>query len=132
VQMTPATPAPAPGEVEDQATLNARIDSALTSLDAFAAARGCFAESGLGRHRFSDYVAGRHVRWVGRLRHTLRPGSYRLVADPDHPDAAVRLVPASPDVKQDARQIIPGGQVEVEGVLMDDQSLHMTSLRAFE
>lgn len=125
-------PASPPADIEDTAAFEARVESALGSLEAFAVAREAQVEAGQGRRRFSDYVAGRHVRWIGRFRHTLRPGTYRLIADPDHPNAAVRLVPASPEVKQVAKQIVVGSEVEVEGVLMDDQSLHVTLVRVVE
>ena len=42
------------------------------------------------------------------------------------------MMPATSQVKEQARQIPPNTTVEVEGVLMDDQWLHLLKVRVVE
>jgi len=132
VAATPAAvSAPEPAAVEASPVVidEARIDAAVASLSEFADAREQFRHSRESQRQFRERIAGRHVRWEGRIRHTLWPGTYRLVVDLDHAEDSVKLVPVSPEARRDARRIAAGARVEAEGVLMDDQSVHVTSVR---
>jgi hypothetical protein len=98
----------------------------LSTLDAFIAWRADHAQSKQSRKA----LEGRDVRWTGTLKKSLIPGRYDLVQDVSQGKGSVRLLPATDDAKQDLRRLEPGVRVEIEGILMDERSLHLVTVHA--
>ena len=125
----PATPAP---PVEQSGPLDSDISDALSSLESFDQARQSWTQDKAERKRFADLVPGRRVHWTGHLRSWLRPGTFKLTStDPQSP-ATIRLMPATAEAKEQAKKIKSGTMVEIEGVMMDEQWVHMVSVRPVE
>jgi hypothetical protein len=126
----PKIPAALPSE--QNGPLGFETPSALSSLEAFDQARRSWGETKHDEKRFSEAVIGRRVRWQGHLRYSLKPGTFMLASDPSEANASVCLMPATAETKRQVRRIPPDTKVEVEGVLMDDQWLHLMRIRAVE
>jgi hypothetical protein len=108
------------------------VSAALASLEAFSDARRSCAGSKSEKNRFAGLVTGRRVRWTGILRSSWRPGSFILVGGEPRTNASIRMMPATAEAREQVRQIPVNTTVEIEGVLMDDQWLHLLSVRVVE
>jgi hypothetical protein len=128
-QRTASMPPPPPAPlIEQNEQTDTDIRPALFSPEAFFDAR----QSWSGSRSFAEVVAGKRVHWVGSLRPSWRPGTFNLVsADPDA-IASIRMIPASARAKEQIKQIPANTTVEIEGVLRDDRSLHLLSIRTVE
>ena len=81
------------------------------------------------RTELKRVVAGTEVRWIGTLKKSAWPGRFELLEDPSRGTAYMRILPVTADAKQDVRWIASGARIDVDGVLMDERSLHAVSVR---
>jgi len=125
-------PSPVAPSVEPGDPIDSDVTAALWSLESFSQARQSWAGSHSEKKRFAEQVRGRRVSWFGRLQSSWRPGAFDLLSGDPTSGASIRMMPATTQVKEQARQIPPNTTVEVEGVLMDDQWLHLLKVRVVE
>jgi hypothetical protein len=129
----PVRPAPVmPAFPNPQNQLNFVNPSDLTSLNDFIKTRQRWATRPNGQPDFAMRVFGCHVKWVGYLQGTHGPSSLKLAAENSPLAPCVRLTPVAIDVSENIRLMPIGTQVEIEGMLMDDQSLHLLSIREID
>jgi hypothetical protein len=104
-------------------------DSEVSSLNAFVESR----DSGLAdirsRADFAARVAGRRIHWSGTLETSWAPGAFKLAANESRGAPFIYLRPASSKAKSELRRIAAGTRVEIEGVVMDDNAVHLLSVR---
>jgi|SRR5579859_5480637 len=125
-----ATPAPVivspPTFPQDSPGPEVRPD--LTSLDAFAVWRA--------NHRLTEQsrkqLEGRDIRWTGTLKKSFIPGRYDLAQLDSQGNQSVRMIPVTDDAKQDLGRLQSGAQIEIEGILMDEHSLHLVTVRELQ
>ena len=82
-----------------------------------------------GRKQLKKFVEGQEIRWTGTLKKSAWPGRFDLMEDPSRGKESVRLVPVTADAKDDLRRIDTATRIEVDGVLMDEHSVHIVSVR---
>ena len=121
-----ATPSIEPGE-----EIDTDVATALSSLESFSQARQSWSSSHNEKKHFAELVIGRRVHWFGRLQSSWRPGTFYLISG-DRSGVSIHLMPATDKVKQQTRQIPENSSVEIEGVLMDDQWMHLVDVRVVE
>jgi hypothetical protein len=126
---TATPPSVATPALDSSDPIDADVTSALFSLEAFSQARQSWAGSHSERNRFAELVTGRRVRWVGTLQSSWRPGAYNLVSSDRTANASIKMMPATAEAKQQVKQIAPNTPVQVEGVLMDDQWMHLLNVQ---
>lgn len=125
-------PPPPTAPVEEVRPLESDIFDALSTLESFDQARQSWSQDKAERKRFADAVTGRRVHWTGRLRSSLRPGTFKLTSIDPQSSAIIRLMPATAEAKEQAKKIKSGTMVEIDGVMMDEQWVHMLSVRTIE
>ena len=74
-------------------------------------------------------VEGQEIRWTGKLKKSLIPGRFELTQADAQNRQSVRLEPVTADAKDDLRRLDSGALIEIDGVLMDERSLHVVSVR---
>jgi hypothetical protein len=121
---------PAPASTQNVATPALDVQSALSSVESFSQARQNCNATAAGKRQFTGQIAGRYVRWTGVLKHSLIQRSSTLIGTQANSRASIRLMPATDEVKRQLRSIESGSQVEIEGVLLDEQGVHVTNIRA--
>jgi hypothetical protein len=126
----PAMPLPPPPvpPMEQVGPTDSDISDALSSLESFDQARQSWTQDKSERKRFTDLVTGRRVHWTGRLRSSLRPGTFKLTStDPQSP-ASIHLMTATSEAKEQAKKIKSGTIVEIEGVMTDEHLVYVVSV----
>jgi hypothetical protein len=73
-------------------------------------------------------LEGQEIRWTGTLKKSLIPGRYELMGEMWRKES-IHLVPVTADAKDDIRRVESGAHVQIEGVLMDERSAHVVSVR---
>jgi hypothetical protein len=97
----------------------------VTSLEGFIAWR---ADHAADHKHDKKFLEAQEVRWTGTLKKSLIPGRFDLT-DESRGKASVRLLPVTADAKDDIRRLDSGARVRIEGVLMDEHSVHVVSVR---
>ena len=126
----PATPVAVPS-IEPGEQIDTDVTAALSSLESFSQARQSWGASRGEKKHFAELVTGSRVHWFGRLQSSWRPGTFNLVSG-DRSGLSIHMMPATDKAKQQARAIPENSSVEVEGVLMDDQWMHLVDVRPAE
>jgi len=122
---TPVSITPAPAAVSE--TVVPEVEAAdLGSLDAFVAWRTGHPQY---KTQARKLLEGRDVRWTGVLKKSLIPGRYELVEEVSGTKGSIRMIPVTDDAKEDLRKLGSGTNVVIEGVLMDEKSLHLVAVR---
>jgi hypothetical protein len=77
-------------------------------------------------------LEGQQIRWTGKLKKSFIPGRFELTQADSQDKQSVHLDPATADAKDDLRRLNSGALIEIDGVLMDERSLHVVSVREMQ
>ena len=121
-----ATPSIEPGE-----QIDSDVTAALSSLESFSQARQSWGASRSEKRHFAELVTGSRVHWFGRLQSSWRPGTFNLISG-NRSGLSIHMMAATDKAKRQVTEIPENSSVEVEGVLMDDQWMHLVDVRLAE